>query len=59
MQQVTVNVRTKCVHCGKPMELRIDDSLHVEVSDAGCDPVVFIPDVDLLNLDDDSIINAF
>jgi hypothetical protein len=41
------------------MELTIDSDLHLQVTDEGCAPMVFIPDVDLTGLNDDSIINAF
>ncbi len=41
------------------MELEIDSDLHCQVKEEGCHPVVFIPDVNLLELEDESIINAF
>jgi hypothetical protein len=58
-QALTVTVRTECAHCKAPMELTIDSDLNYKVRDKGCEPIVFMPDVDLLNLDDESIINAF
>jgi hypothetical protein len=41
------------------MELAIDSELNCTVRDRDCVPVVFIPDVDLLTLKEESIINAF
>jgi hypothetical protein len=41
------------------MELSIDSNLNYSVQEEGCRPVVFMPDVDLYKLKDDSIINAF
>lgn len=58
-EQLTVAVRTECAHCKTPMELTIDSELNYTVRENGCKPVIFMPDVDLLNLRDESIINAF
>lgn len=52
-------MRTECAHCKTPMELTIDSDLNYTVKENGCEPVVFMPDVDLLNLREESIINAF
>lgn len=41
------------------MELEIDSDLNCRVKDEGCNPVVFVPDVNLIELEDESIINAF
>ena len=41
------------------MELMIDSSLSYTVKEKDCRPIVFMPDVDLLNLREQSIINAF
>jgi hypothetical protein len=58
-EQVTVRVETGCVHCAKTMEMEIDSDLHVKPFDENCEPVIFVPDVDLLNLQEDSIIDSF
>ncbi len=57
-EKLTVTVRTECAHCKEPMELTIDSDLNYSVKE-GSEPLVFIPDVDLLTLKDESIINAF
>jgi hypothetical protein len=41
------------------MEMEIDNDLNCRVMEEGCNPVVFVPDVDLIGLEDDSIIDAF
>jgi hypothetical protein len=41
------------------MELTIDSNLNSTVSEKGCDPIVYAPDIDLFNLPEKSIINAF
>jgi hypothetical protein len=41
------------------MEIMIDSTLDYTVKEKDCRPIVFMPDVDLLNLRDESIINAF
>jgi hypothetical protein len=56
---LSVAVRTECAHCGKAMDLEIDSDLNCRVKEEGCNPVVFVPDVNLIELDDESIINAF
>ena len=58
-EHLTVTVRTECAHCKTPMEMTIDSDLDITVKDSDSKPMVFIPDVDLLNLKEESIINAF
>jgi hypothetical protein len=41
------------------MEIEIDSDLNCHVQEEGCAPIVFMPKVDLLELEDESIINAF
>jgi len=41
------------------MEIVIDSELQFSVKQEGCEPIVFIPDVDLFKLEAESIINAF
>lgn len=41
------------------MEMEIDSDLYIKPDDDNCDPVVFVPDIDLLNLQEDSIIDSF
>jgi hypothetical protein len=41
------------------MELEIDSDLHYRVKEKDCAPIVFVPDVDPIGLEDESIINSF
>lgn len=41
------------------MEIEIDSDLNYTVKKEGCEPVIFIPDVNLFHLEDDSIIDSF
>ena len=41
------------------MEIEIDSNLNDAVKEEGCEPIVFVPDVNLFELKDESIINAF
>lgn len=54
-----MTINTECAHCGQPMEIAINSDLEYSVKQAGCDPVAFVPEVDLINLQEESIIDAF
>lgn len=41
------------------MTLTIDSDLGFHTSEQGCAPIIFVPDVDLIGLADESIIEAF
>ncbi len=41
------------------MEFEIDSEINFRVKDEGCDPIAFVPDVNLFTLKDKSIIDAF
>jgi hypothetical protein len=41
------------------MEMTIDSDLNYTVKEKGGEPMVFMPDVDLLNLQEENIINIF
>ena len=58
-ENVEVRVKTECAHCGKTMEMDIDSNLHFKLNDEKCKPIVFVPDIDLLNLQEDSIMDSF
>jgi len=54
-----VLVKTECAHCSKPMEIEIDSDLNYKAKEEGCEPVVFVPDINLFELEEDSIIDSF
>jgi hypothetical protein len=58
-EYLKVQIETKCAHCSCSMQIEIDSNLRFKTNDDRCEPVVFVPDVDLLNLKDDSIIDSF
>jgi len=58
-ETLSVRVKSSCAHCGKPIELTIDSDLNCTVHDPEARPLVFVPDVDLLTLREENIINAF
>ncbi len=58
-EHLSVIVDTECAHCGRPMRIKIDSDLDYSVEEPGCEPIVFIPDVDILKIEDESIIDAF
>jgi len=41
------------------MEIQIDGDLNYAVKEEGCEPIVFVPDVNLFKIEEESIINAF
>ena len=41
------------------MHLQIDSEMNYESEDKECRPIIFVPDVDLLNLKEDSIVDSF
>jgi ribosomal protein L31E len=41
------------------MEIEIDHDLNRRIYTKGCSPVVFVPEVNLLKLEEESIINSF
>jgi len=41
------------------MELQIDSDLNCSAKDETCKPIVFVPDVNVIEIEDESIINAF
>ena len=58
-EHLTVTVNSQCARCGEALEIRIDSDLNYQAAKGGDRPIVFVPDVDLFKLEDDSIIEAF
>ncbi len=58
-QDLKVVVDTECAHCSRPMKIEIDSNLNVRPAGEGCAPMIFIPRVDLVNIREKSIIDAF
>jgi hypothetical protein len=56
---LSVTIDTECAHCAKPLTLTIDSDLGFRAKEKGCAPIIFVPDVDLVGLKDESIVQAF
>jgi hypothetical protein len=52
-------VETTCAHCDQPLHLEIDRELNYRVEEEGAEPLVFVPTVNLDQLEDPNIIDAF
>ncbi len=58
-ETLSVIVNTECAHCSRPMGIEIDSDLNYTVREESCEPIIFVPDVNLFKVEDESIINAF
>jgi len=58
-EYLNVKIETECAHCSSPMEIEIDSNLNYKANDERCEPVIFVPDINLFNIKDDSIIDSF
>ena len=56
---LSFTIRSECAHCGQPLTLEIDSTLHYRCADESADPLVFVPLIDFEKLEDPSIIDAF
>ena len=52
-------IRTKCGHCGRSMVIELDSELNYRMAGEPKEPLVFLPFVDIGNLKEPSIIDAF
>jgi hypothetical protein len=58
-QYLTVKIDSECAHCGKSIQIEMDSDLVYKVKDSDCKPVIFVPDVNLFKIADESIIDSF
>ena len=58
-ESLSVTVKTECAHCSQPMHIEIDSDLNYQAQGEGCEPIAFVPDVNLHELEDPNIIEAF
>ncbi|MBU0516402.1 MAG: hypothetical protein KJ621_16720 [Proteobacteria bacterium] len=56
---LSIEVNTECAHCGRSMDLEIDQDLNYRVEPEKCRPIVFVPDVNPFKLAEPSIIDSF
>jgi len=53
-----VDVSTRCAHCSQTLDLTIDSDMNVSVRQ-DTEPMIFVPDVNIFDLEDPSIIEVF
>jgi hypothetical protein len=58
-QYLKIKIDSECAHCGHPMEIEINSELEYKSREKDCQPVIFVPDVNLFKVEDDSIIDSF
>jgi len=56
---VSVEVETKCQHCDRVLQLKIDSNMRISVHESGANPLVFMPDIDWGNFAERTIIDAY
>ncbi len=54
-----MEISSECAHCSQPMHIHIDSNLNYHAEEDGCEPIVFVPDVNFSKLEDPCIIDAF
>jgi hypothetical protein len=57
-EHLTFTILTECGHCQQPMQIEIDSELNYRVLDAGAQPLVYSPLLDVNQLEP-SIIDGF
>jgi len=58
-ETLSFTIETECGHCHAPMRIEIDSELEYRVVEGGEDPRVYVPLVNLHQLDEPSIIDGF
>ncbi|MBN1937131.1 MAG: hypothetical protein JW934_20905 [Anaerolineae bacterium] len=58
-EKLTFEIETGCGHCGRPIHIAIDSDLNTHVREAGAEPLVHVPMVDVQKLPAPSIIEGF
>ncbi|MCX5873681.1 MAG: hypothetical protein NTY51_10700 [Deltaproteobacteria bacterium] len=58
-EKVSIAVTSECAHCKKPMHIEIDSDMNYRPQESGCNPMVFVPEVDFRRLKEPNIIDAF
>ena len=58
-EPVSITVETRCEHCEEPMTLEIDSDMNITAVQAGAKPMVFSPDVEVLDIEAPTIVDDF
>jgi hypothetical protein len=56
---LSCTIRTECGHCRQKMMIELDSELNHRILEGPANPLVFLPFVDLPQVKDPSIIDAF
>ena len=58
-EKLSFSIETECGHCHQPLHIEIDSDLNYRVLEAGAEPLIHVPMVNLDKLEDPSIIDGF
>ncbi len=58
-EALTVEIQTSCAHCGRAIQLSVDNELHYQVQTGGADPLVFEPQLDWGTFTEPNIIHSY
>ena len=58
-EYISVEVATKCKHCGQALHLTIDSNMQVSVGESDANPLVFMPNVDWESFTEQNIIDSY
>jgi hypothetical protein len=58
-EDISVQVDTVCAHCQRPIQMVVSGDLDIHVDGEGAAPMLTVPMVDMKNLKEPSIIDAF
>ena len=56
---MSVEIQTRCAHCGWAIQLTVDNELHYQVQTDGADPLVFEPELDWRTFSEPNIIHSY
>ncbi len=56
---MSVEIGTRCRHCGASLHITLDGALRVSVEEREARPLVFMPDVDWGSFSERTIIDAY
>jgi len=58
-RSISFIIESQCAYSGRPLRIEIDSDLNLRRVDAGAEPFIFVPSIDLGNIEQDSIIDIF
>jgi len=58
-EYVSIEVETKCSHCGQGLHFTIDSNMRISVREKEAYPLVFMPEIDWNNFAENTIIDSY